>query len=218
MDITTALLGKAEPELTLTPPAYAYEEIEWTTFYDNCGYTMREDDEKYDSQDYVFASDSQFLYTNVSSSEQLYWAVENKVTPICETGNRAEIIYNKAKDVLNSIISDSMTDYEKVLSIYDWINANTVYDYYALTSEAYAQTSIDKWGHYYTAIESATLLPVYYLEGVFMTGYAVCDGFSKAFSLLCNMEGIDALRIVGTVNGEGHAWNKVEIDNKWYTE
>ena len=217
--------GKPEPEISFKPKAYVYDEIEWDTFYDECGYTMRADDEKYDGEgnEYKFASDSQFLYTNVSSSEQLYWAVENKVTPVCEKGSRAEIIYNKAKNVLNNIISDEMTDYEKALSIYDWINKNTVYDYYALTSEAYGIVSvqdkqgtnishISKWNGYKLAVNSATLLPAYYLEGVFMTGYAVCDGFSKAFSLMCNMEGIDTIRIVGTVDGEGHAWNKVGID------
>ena len=192
-------LGKPEPELTYVPPYYYYEEIEWDTYYDTCGYTMRVDDEKYSSKAYDnFVSDQQFLYTKVSSSEQLYWAVENKITPICEKGSRAETIYNLAKQTLNSIISDNMTDYEKALSIFDWICSNTSYDYYALVDGAYDNM--------------ATLVPVYYLEGVFLTGYAVCDGFSKAYSLMCNMEGIDAVRIVGTASGGGHAWNKLGLD------
>jgi len=190
---------KPEPELTYIPPYYYYEEIEWDTFYDTCGYTMRANDAKYSESAYDnFASDKQFLYTNVSSSEQLYWAVENKITPHCEKGSRAETIYKLAKQTLNEIISDEMTDYEKALSIFDWICANTSYDYYAITEGAYQG--------------NATLVPVYYLEGVFLTGYAVCDGFSKAYSLMCNMEGIDAVRIVGHASGGGHAWNKVGLD------
>lgn len=218
--------GKPEPELSLTPPkiytieqggltlqndGYYEDLVREDKYYETCGYTMRNEDSKYSSNPYNdFVSDKQFLYDDVESSEELYWAVENKITPIPKSGSRAETIYNKAKTVLNSIISDEMTDYEKVVSIFDWICANTKYDYYALESNAYEYAA-------------ATLTPVYYLEGVFMTGYAVCDGFSKAFSLMCNMEGIDAIRIVGTAwtgaydvfgNKEygGHAWNKVKLD------
>jgi hypothetical protein len=61
-----------------------------------------------------------------------------------------------------------------------------------------------------------TYLPCFYLEGVFITGYSVCDGFSKAYSLMCNMLGIDTIRIVGMANTNGqeggHAWNKVFVD------
>ncbi|MGN0961163.1 MAG: transglutaminase domain-containing protein, partial [Christensenellales bacterium] len=182
---------------------YYFPEAEWVPYYEKSTHTMRNKDEKYDTPYDNFASDKQILYTSVSSSEELYWAVENKITPIVDKNSMAETIYTKAKSVLNSIISDEMTDYEKVLSIFDWICANTSYDYYSLQDGAYST-------------ESVTIVPAYYLEGVFLTGYAVCDGFSKAFSLMCNMEGIDAIRIVGTaVSGGsqgGHAWNKVLLD------
>lgn len=199
-----------EPELSLTPEdliTYSnpyYEEIDWDGYYITSGHLVRKYDPRYSSSPYnAFVSDRQFLYTNVSSSEELYWAVENKVTPICEEGSRADIIYSKAKQVLNSIISDEMTDYEKALSIFDWICINTSYDYYSTTVGSYMNSP-------------GTLIPVYYLEGVFLNGFAVCDGFSKAFSLMCNMEGIDTIRITGEAgsitNKGGHAWNKVVLD------
>ena len=148
-----------------------------------------------------FASDKQFEEMIVTTSEQLYWAVENKVTPKFKDKTcRAYTIYVKAKEVLNDIISDNMTDYEKALSIFDWICLNTIYDYSALNSSS----------------EYTMKNPCYYLEGVFITGNAVCDGFSKAYSLMCNMLGIDSIRIVGTVktggSTGGHAWNKVLLD------
>lgn len=49
--------------------------------------------------------------------------------------------------------------------------------------------------------------------------YAVCDGYSKAFLLLCEKEGIEATIAWGTAlpSGENHAWNYVLLDNgKWY--
>lgn len=164
--------------------------------------------EKYGEDYNNFVSDKQFLYTNVTTSEQLYWAIENKVTPIItNTDCRAYQIYNKAKQVLRNIISEDMSDYEKALCIFDWIAINTKYDY----------TEYNASNGYSTLISSyPTMLPCFYLEGVFMTGYAVCDGFSKAFSMMCNMLGIDAIRIVGdAVMGDStgaHAWNKVLLD------
>ena len=164
--------------------------------------------EKYGNDYDDFVSDKQFLRTNVTTSEQLYWAVENKVTPvITETNTRAYQIYNRAKEVLRNIISEDMTDYEKALCIFDWICINTSYDYTSYTTSNGYSAGIANY---------PTKLPCFYLEGVFITGNAVCDGFSKAYSLMCNMVGIDAIRIVGTAKtgntSGGHAWNKVMLD------
>jgi len=49
--------------------------------------------------------------------------------------------------------------------------------------------------------------------------YAVCDGYSEAFLLLCEKEGIDCVIVLGTglPNLENHAWNYVKMDDgKWY--
>ena len=48
---------------------------------------------------------------------------------------------------------------------------------------------------------------------------AVCDGYSKAFLLLCEKEGIECVVALGTSvpNMVNHAWNYVKMDNeKWY--
>lgn len=49
--------------------------------------------------------------------------------------------------------------------------------------------------------------------------YAVCDGYSKAFLLLCEKEGIECVVVLGTSlpNLVNHAWNYVKMDDgKWY--
>lgn len=73
----------------------------------------------------------------------------------------------------------------------------------------------------------------YYLEGIFLDKFykkdmhAVCDGKSKAFVLMCGIEGITAVRISGEASSDGknfggHAWNKVLLDlngtgdKEWY--
>ncbi|MBE5735181.1 MAG: hypothetical protein E7361_01895 [Clostridiales bacterium] len=170
-------------------------------YYDTYDFGTSSRSETYDD----FVSDDYMLAQDVTTSEQLYMAVENKVTPICAKGSRAEDIYSRAKAVLREIISDNMTDYEKALSIFDWITYTTLYDYGA--------------GHFEDN-HIVTKDCCYYLEGVFIKNVAVCDGFSKAYSLMCNMEGIDCVRIVGdakTAGGfGGHAWNKVRLDGRYY--
>ncbi|MCL2510176.1 MAG: hypothetical protein FWF07_03760 [Methanomassiliicoccaceae archaeon] len=57
--------------------------------------------------------------------------------------------------------------------------------------------------------------------GVFVdpSHYAVCDGYSKAFLLLCEKEGFDCVVVMGTAlpNLENHAWNYVKMDDgNWY--
>ncbi|MDR3074775.1 MAG: hypothetical protein LBU30_01895 [Candidatus Methanoplasma sp.] len=49
--------------------------------------------------------------------------------------------------------------------------------------------------------------------------HAVCDGYSKAFLLLCEKENIDCVIVLGTAvpRMENHAWNYVKMDNgSWY--
>ena len=155
----------------------------------------------------AFASDSFERVIEVKTSEELYWAIENGFTPTFpNTTCSAYLIYNEAKDILIEIIYEGMTDYQKARSIFDWICLNTVYDY--------DETGLSSIG--VTANNNNIKCRAYYLEGVIEDGLAVCDGFSKTFSLLCNMEGIDCYRVVGTANGGGHAWNKVKIDENWY--
>lgn len=197
-NIKISYLDIDECDETVEPNvAYLKKQESSSGYYEKVDYEML--DSKYEIDTYKFASDNRFLYTEVSTTEQLYWAVENKITPLPVSGSRAERIYNKAKETVMSIVSEEMTDFEKVLSIFDWICINTVYDHTPYAKNIYP-----------------TRCSCYYLEGIFDRGVAVCDGFSKAFSLMCNMVDIDATRVTGNAitNGEtgGHAWNKVLID------
>lgn len=192
----TCRFGSKEPTKEGTP--YYTQDKNYTPYYETVDYTERADD--YDE----FVSDDWYLSEIVDTSEELFWAVSSHVTPkFSNTTNNAYRIYEKAKEVLRDIISDEMTDYEKALSIFDYIMLNTTYDYNTFTN---------------TPGQDPMQFMCYYLEGVFLNtnNIAVCDGYSKAFALMCNMEGINAVRIMGSAGGGGHAWNKVEIDDNWY--
>lgn len=144
----------------------------------------------------------------VTTSEQLYYALECRVKPLPTVGSAAERLYGKMKAVLRLIISDGMDDFEKARAIYDWLIMNVTYDgeLYDLLTLGTGEDSGEYNG--------------FYLEGVFDDGFAVCDGISKAFVALANIEGIPCVQVSGSQAGNpygvGHAWNKIYLDGKWY--
>lgn len=142
----------------------------------------------------------------VSTSNELFYAVSLGYRPIPVVESRAETIYNEAKSVLNAIISNDMTDTAKALAIYEWLSSNVVYDYkLASLAEDGALTGTNSYNSFY-------------LEGVFIDHLAVCDGIAKAYTLMCAMEGIVSHKVVGEAmgTGVGHAWNVVLLEGKWY--
>lgn len=44
----------------------------------------------------------------------------------------------------------------------------------------------------------------------------VCEGYAKAFQLLMNACGIENIYVTGTSRNQGHAWNIVKLDGKYY--
>lgn len=50
--------------------------------------------------------------------------------------------------------------------------------------------------------------------GALVKGTALCEGYARAFKLLCNKAGIECELIVGEAEGEGHMWNRVNIEKK----
>lgn len=145
----------------------------------------------------------------VTTSDELYFAIEAGYNPIPVAGSEAENIYNIAKDVLREYVDDSMTDYEKVHTIYDWLGANVIYDYNLLVEMGNIQPSDSRYDKFYS-------YDSFYMEGVFENGVAVCNGIAKSFVLLCGLEGITAYKVNGIANGGAHAWNKVFVAGRWY--
>lgn len=165
---------------------------------------------------------------SVSTSNMLYKAVEWGYKPVF-MGAQAENlkqIYDNAKDALSYIVSDEMSEYEKVHAIYDYIIYNVRYDHDCANAE-------DKYVSGNLSLNEKMKYYGYYLEGIFLDKFykkdmhAVCDGKSKAFVLMCGIEGITAVRISGEATSDGknfggHAWNKVLLDlngtgdKEWY--
>lgn len=179
-------------------------------------------------KDRNFYIDSVKETMSVSTSNMLYKAVAWGYKPVFmgAQADNLQQIYDNAKDALSYIVSDDMSEYEKVHAIYDYIIYNVRYDHDCANAEdAYVSgnLSLNEKMKYYG----------YYLEGIFLDKFykkdmhAVCDGKSKAFVLMCGIEGITAVRISGKASSDGqnfggHAWNKVLLDlngtgnKEWY--
>lgn len=165
---------------------------------------------------------------SVSTSNMLYKAAAWGYKPVF-MGSQADNlkqIYDNAKDALSYIVSDEMSEYEKVHAIYDYIIYNVRYDHDCANAE-------DKYVSGNLSLNEKMKYYGYYLEGIFLDKFykkdmhAVCDGKSKAFVLMCGIEGITAVRISGKASSDGknfggHAWNKVLLDlngtgdKEWY--
>lgn len=118
-------------------------------------------------------------------------------------------VYTAALDMLNDYMLNDFSDFERAHTIYDWVVYYINYDY-ALLDE-YMEKNGQVNGNN----------PAFHLSGAFLSGLAVCDGISQAYTLLCAMEGIQVERVIGWAPSEdnagrtvyvGHAWNKIKIE------
>jgi len=140
--------------------------------------------------------------TATASSVKL-WASFVNYSKDPETGEPPSI--QKMLDDLNAAVdgfsAGGGSTREKVLNINNYLAKTVTYDHNADTQEG-SRYAHDAYG--------ALADPNH---------YAVCDGYSKAFLLLCEKEGIESVVVTGTsIPSMGnHAWNYVKMDNKkWY--
>lgn len=166
---------------------------------------------------------------DVYNSEQLLYALEFGYLPNVLPDSPAEIVMNRAKEILRAIIRDDMTPNDKIAAIYSWIIANNTYD---TVGEKWAVYTVeeDKYPDYL-----ASGFRSFYAEGGLIDGLCVCQGYAKTFNILANIEGIDAVKVsaryeddtetinsniysgIGaTYSNHGYSYVKNDGDNKYY--
>lgn len=110
-----------------------------------------------------------------------------------DTPATAKELYEKVVEILGSVVSEDMSDYEKELAIHDYIVTNCEYGY-----------TDDNQENAYTTY------------GALIDKKAVCNGYAEAMALLLTCVDIDNDIMTGTADGDLHAWNRVCIDGEWY--
>lgn len=106
-------------------------------------------------------------------------------------------LQEKRDKIVDDIIHNSMSDYEKIKAIHDYIVNNSHYDERLFTDGEVPPES-------YTAYGNLVL------------GIGVCEGYAKSMKYLLDKVGIESIVIVGTSKNQNHAWNLVKIDNEYY--
>lgn len=114
--------------------------------------------------------------------------------------NRA--VYDRCRQVMDEVVSDEMSAYEKELAIHDWIIEWADYDQAVLDDRAGGVPNPDNDNPY----------------GLLIGQTAICEGYTSTFQLMMRMVGIKCITVQGTAydKTEEHAWNLVQLDGEWY--
>ena len=108
-------------------------------------------------------------------------------------------IFKECKKIIDRLITDDMSDYEKELAIHDYIITNAQYDLDELNT--FKTVSEDSFTPY----------------GLLIKGKGICLAYTQTFQLFMDMLEIDCITVHSTAyDGEEHAWNMVRLDGYWY--
>lgn len=112
------------------------------------------------------------------------------------TAEQEEVVDQTVANLIMKLgISDTMSDYEKLCAIYDYVCETVTYDHKNLYDNAYTL----KFSAYAAIIDKT----------------AVCQGYSNLMYRLMNEVGVKC-RIIAGEAGEPHGWNIVKLGAKYY--
>lgn len=108
---------------------------------------------------------------------------------------------NKARQVVSGLANRKMPDFDKEKLLHDYIINNTRYDIKNYDAGVFPEDADTAYG-------------------CLVQGITMCQGYSEAMKLLCDLSGVECLVVKGESlnNGQwtGHAWNLVRINGAWY--
>ncbi|MBQ8968097.1 transglutaminase domain-containing protein [Ruminococcus sp.] len=135
-------------------------------------------------------------------TEELY-----DTTPISEaylSGDTAALdevqreILDRAGKVIDEVITEDMSDYDKELAIHDYIVRNVTYD----------KGELSLFGE--AGEHAADPL------GALRDGECICRGYTTTFRMFMDMLGIPCRSVHASAEGREHAWNIVQLSGHWY--
>lgn len=114
------------------------------------------------------------------------------------TDEKDLFVFNKVKSIINTIIKDDMTVYEKELAVHDYIIKNCEYDPDKLSA--------------LNRDNPESEIPY----GVLKNKRGICLGYTGTFQLFMDVLDIPCISIKASADMQDHGWNMVQIDNEWY--
>lgn len=139
-----------------------------------------------------------YLHYSYTGYRFSYSGYENDVTinfsfSYLTTKSQENYVDSKVTCILGEIIDSSMNSHKKERAIHDYIVKNVEYD-----------TSLERYSAYNALSEGKT----------------VCQGYALLAYKMLTEAGMESKIIAGSAgsgsDSEGHAWNLVKLDGKWY--
>ncbi len=157
---------------------------------------------------HYFASDNPIYYYCASAYGELIQIDGDKVVIY------ASHYFDEEKKEYLEFFADNQAYYRDIIE-------NKLHEYYDCVREL--ETDYDKERAIYEKLanevtyneKDVTTPTAHNIIGPFKDSITVCEGYSKAFALICNYCGIDSIYIEGDAGGP-HAWNYVCLDGEWF--
>ncbi len=117
-------------------------------------------------------------------------------------------ITTEADKIVSEVIDEKMSDEEKRLALYDYLENNCEYE-----DDALAMAEEND----YVKSADGTFEDAFNTYGIIVNKKGVCQSYAYAYKLLCAKSGLECKVVTGYLNGNlPHAWSAVEIEGKWY--
>lgn len=149
--------------------------------------------------DYVM--DFQYNYTGGDSKiiMDVFYNNQNEAS----RQSMAKALDQKAAQILAQTLKPGMTDRQKAEALNNYVAQNVHYDFTGYQAYQAGQNVYDLQTAY----------------AALVGGKAICQGFARAYKLLCDKAGVPCVVLFGTTKqyGTAHAWNRVKLDGKWET-
>lgn len=130
------------------------------------------------------------VYVSTNSFDKVEIRIEKSYT-----NDNINSINQKLDQIIKEIITDDMSDKEKITVFHNYIIDNTVYD------SNYLETNLDDIDN-----------PSHKALGPLFFGRALCGGYADVMAIFLNRLNIPNYRI----SSSDHIWNFVYLDNNWY--
>ncbi len=146
--------------------------------------------------------------TSSSNNASLETLLNNAPLSPLKTGYPA--VDSAVESVLNSQTNSSMSTYQKVMAIYDWLAKVMTYAVPMIYMDD-VQSIADEYALAYNDAQE-----LYLAEDGFDSHYGSCDTYSAMFMIITRRIGLDSYTISAKYGNGGHTTVNIKLNGAWY--